>query len=215
MAKEKDTTIDFEGAPPAQGRQFSHIKPGTYVMLVKAELTDTSTGKRAVSATFTVQKGAERGRKVGDLFVIPRKGTDDSPFGIQRLNALGVACGLKAQSKKIKASAIVKAISGKKIVAEVDDNEMPATDTRPATMTSRPTTYHKIGTDSAKEALSFAADGAAPKAAAEPEEEADGEDVEPEADEDTGDDGDDDTAEGGELAEDDAEDLFAEGEGDD
>ncbi len=211
MAGTKDTTIDFEGAPPAQGRQFSHIEPGTYVMVVKAELTDTSTGKRAVSATFTVQKGKERGRKVGDLFVIPRKGSDDSPFGIQRLNALGVACGLKPQSKKIKASAIVSAITGKKIVAEVDDNEMPATDTRPAMMTSRPTTYHKIGSDSAKEALSFAADGAAPKAAAEPEEEADGEDVEPEADEDTDGDGDSDK-EGGELAEDDAEDLFAEGD---
>lgn len=206
----KDTTIDFEGAPPAQGRQFSHIPPGTYLMLVKAELTDTSTGKRAVSATFTVQKGAERGRKVGDLFVIPRKGQDDSPFGIQRLNALGVACGLKPQAKKVKASAIVKAITGKKIVAEVDDNEMPATDSRPAMMTSRPTVYHKIGSDSAKEALSLAGDSsAAPRAQAEPEEEPEGEDAEPEGDETEETRGAD---EGGELEEGDAEDLFSEDE---
>lgn len=202
----KEATIDFEGAPPAQGRQFSHIPPGTYLLAVKAELTDTSTGKRAVQATFTVQKGPQKGRKVGDMFVIPRKGSDDSPFGIQRLNALVVACGLKQQQKKVKGSQLAKAITDKKIVAEVDDNEMPATDSRPATMTSRPTNYYKVGSDGAKEALAIGSDNSAsPKAAAEPEEEPEGEDAEADEDGDATSDGE---SEGGELSEDEAGDLF-------
>ena len=203
-----EVTIDFEGAPPAAGRQFHHVPPGTYTASLKGEIIDTSTGKKAVSVTFTITKGEQKGRKIGDLFVIPRKGGDDSNFGIQRLNALVVATGHKSQTKKVKGNQLVKALAGKVVIIEVDDNEIPATSSRPATITSRPVNYYRSGSSEAKEAMAMG--GGARTTPDEDEEESGGDDPD-EAEEDTSDtdDGDGDDEEPS-ASEDDASDLFEE-----
>lgn len=147
-----DIVINFGDSPPAQGRgSFDHIPAGTYILdIVKGTQGTTSTEKPMVDVSFVVAEGDSKGRRVRSMFVIPRGGTDDSNFGIQRLNALLVACGLKAQSKTVKASKLLKAIEKKKVVAMVEDRILPAQGNRSETTISDPVEFHSLKSEAAQ-----------------------------------------------------------------
>lgn len=148
----EDLVIDFDDAPPAQGGgQFDHVPAGTYILKAEKGIQGmTSTEKPMVDVYFTVSEGNEKGRRIRSMFVIPRAGTEDSRFGVQRLNALLVACGLKAQSKKVKASALLKAVGGKKVVAVIEDRVLPPRGSNPGMTISDPTEFHSLKSDQAK-----------------------------------------------------------------
>src|SRR3990167_1647744 len=108
----KDVIINFKGAEPvAGGRRYDRVPEGTYQLKIKkAVVAQTSTDKPAITVTHSIAKGPLSGKAIGDMFVLPRKGTDDSIFGVQRLHGLMIACGIVRQSGKVSAEKIAKKI---------------------------------------------------------------------------------------------------------
>ncbi|KKN25974.1 hypothetical protein LCGC14_0879430, partial [marine sediment metagenome] len=148
----KDMVIDFSGADPVQSTSmYDRIPEGAYAFKVaKAAVMQTKTDKPMVDVQIEIAQGDQKGKKIRDMFVVPRKGKDDAVFGLQRLHGLMVACGIKKQKGRVKLSAIVKVLKGKGGVCEVQDNEIPATDDRPATKVSRPVSYYSVKSEEAR-----------------------------------------------------------------
>lgn len=134
--------LDFTGAPPSEGPSFGdHIPPGVYDLKVaKMEQVTSKADKPMISATFRVVGGQETGKKLTDLFVLPRT-SDESKVGLQRFHMLLVAVGGKQISGKAKLD--LAALVGRGLKAIVEDNVMPAKDNYPERVTSRPGTYLK------------------------------------------------------------------------
>src|SRR3990172_1109690 len=88
-----------------------------------------------------VNDGDMAGKRLGELFVFPVK-EDDSRFGLQRFHAFLIALGMKEQSKAVRIDG--KQFTGRTCIAEVDDEEMPATDSYPARVRSRPLAFYRI-----------------------------------------------------------------------
>lgn len=135
--------LDFGGAPPAQGSREDRIPPGTYdLRLEKMEKAKSQGGKPMARVGLRVNSGDYAGKRLSELFVFPVN-EGDSNFGLQRFHAFLIALGMKEQTKaaRIDGAAFV----GRVCVAEVDDEEMPATDNYPARIRSRPMAYYRQG----------------------------------------------------------------------
>ena len=180
--KSRSVEIDFSKADPVAGsRRYDRVPEGTYQLRIKKAIErQTGTDKPALAVTLAISKGPMRGKTIGDLFVLPRKGTDDSIFGVQRLHGMMIAAGIKRQKGKASAASIAKALMGRELLAEVVDSSMPATGSYSERVTSAPQTYYKIGSKEAKEAIKEAA----ARASEEDEEEEEEEDFDAEEDED-------------------------------
>jgi len=139
----KEVVVNFKGADPVSGgRRFDRIPEGTYLLkCVKAEGFKTRTKKDALSVTMQVDKGPYQGKKVADIFVIPRVGTTDAIFPVQRLHGLMVACGVSRQSGKVMLSKIARVLKGRSCVAEVVDSVLPETDDNKERTVSSPVAY--------------------------------------------------------------------------
>jgi hypothetical protein len=103
-------TIDFRNAPPSMGSQYTHVPPGTYgLKILSAKKTRTKANDRDM---VEIEFGISRSSNAGDVgkklmverFALPRPGTSDSLFPIQRFNKL------------------IEAISGNALTAEVSLN---------------------------------------------------------------------------------------------
>jgi hypothetical protein len=143
----EDIVLNFGGdaAEPvsSSGPRFDRIPPGTYFAKPSLEAGTTSTDKPVANATITISRGPLKGKKVRDGFILPRKGTDDSPFGQRRLHGLVVAVGIKPLSgKKVALSKILQAVSGRECLVEIDDGEMPASGNYAARAVSQPIGYY-------------------------------------------------------------------------
>ncbi len=137
--------LDFTGAPPSEGPSFSdHIPPGLYDLRVsKAERVTASNGKPMISVAFRVVGGQETGKKLADLFVLPRT-EEESKVGLQRLHMLLVAVG----SREIpgKARIDLATLANRVLRADVEDSVIPAKDNYPERLSSRPAKYLRRGT---------------------------------------------------------------------
>ncbi len=194
MAKKRnDIVIDFKGADPVSGSgRFDRIPEGTYQLKVKtADVRQTSTDKPAVAVSLTVSKGGLKGKTIGEMFVLPRKGTKDAIFGLQRLHGFMIAAGIPRQKGKATGLSVAKALLKREVVAEVQDNDIQATEEYSARTTSAPQRYYAVKSKDGKAALKeFASRGEDDE---EPEEEE--EDFDEEEDEDEGEEEDEDAEE--------------------
>lgn len=202
-----EVIVNFKGADPVSGGgKFDRVPEGTYhVKVIKADSVKTSTDKPALACTIAVSKGEYKGKKVSDWFVLPRKGTNDSIFGVQRLHGLMVATGMKRQSGKVKLVSIAKALTNRECVCEIVDSTLPETESQKSRTVSSPEKYY-----SAKEAAKLK------KEQADAEDGDDEEDTEEEEgddeEEDSDDDSDDEDAEDEEESDEDGEDEEEEDE---
>lgn len=139
-----EVIVNFKGADPvAGGPRYDRVPEGTYrVKCSKADSVKTQAGKSALTVTLSITKGPMRGKKVSDWFVLPRKGTGDSIFAIQRLHGYMVACGIKRQNGKVPLDKIARILSGRECVAEIADNLLGETDTQKARTISSPQAYY-------------------------------------------------------------------------
>ena len=175
MADQQDVIeLDFTGAAPvSSARAADHVPPGQYrLKLTKLEQTKTRTGKAMLVGSFSVAAGDQLGRRLSENFVMPRAGTDDSLFGLQRFHGLLVALGAKEQNGKVRLK--LSSLVGKECVADVDDEVVPATDAYPERLRSRPLSFEPVSSSNSSKAAK-----AAPAAQVEPEPEAEP-DAEPE-----------------------------------
>lgn len=141
-----EMTFDFSGAPPAQGKAGGdRIAPGTYLLGVASlDKTPAKSGRPMVTATLAVQnEGLAIGKKLVERFAFPKPDSDDSVYGLQRWHAFLVACGMKERKGKLTLD--LDTIVGKEIVAEVDDEVVPANDGYPETIRSRPLAFYRKG----------------------------------------------------------------------
>ena len=155
--------LDFGGAPPAQGSLADRIPPGTYALrLEKMERVIAKSGALMARVGLRVNEGELAGKRLSEQFVFPAS-PDGSQFGLQRFHAFLIALGMKEQQKAVRIDGSV--FVGKVCVAEVDDEEMPATDNYPARIRSRPLAFYRVGDPNIP-------NGASPQAAApEPDDE--------------------------------------------
>lgn len=133
--------LDFTNAPPAQGGPLAdRIPPGFYALRIeKAEKTQASTGRSMIVTTLRVATGEMVNKRLVERFVLPT-GADDSRFGLQRFHQLLVSLGFKEQSARVKLD--LTKLQGRNCVAEVDDEEVPASGQWPARIQSRPMAYY-------------------------------------------------------------------------
>ena len=154
-----DVVIDFKGADPVSGgRRYDRIPEGTYELTMKtATITQTGTDKPAISVAWRVAKGESKGKTIGDMFVLPRKGTDDAIFGVQRLHGLLIAAGVTKKMKKASTSSKVATMLAKRrVIAEVADSTIPASGNYSERIISSPQSYFAVGSKEAKEAVAAA-----------------------------------------------------------
>ena len=154
--KVKDVQINFTGSDPVSGgRKFDRVPEGTYIVKPTASaLYQTSTDKPAITATITIMKGPMKGKKVGDMFLIPRKDTDDSNFAVQRLHGLIVAGGKSKQKGKKSSKAVAKALLKlKAVVCEIADNTIEGDGQYKQRTVSSPIAYYDAKSKEGKEAL--------------------------------------------------------------
>lgn len=154
--KVKDIQINFSGVDPVSGgRKFDRVPEGTYIVkVIKSELYQTSTDKPAITTTVRIEKGSMKGKKVGDMFLIPRKDTDDSNFALQRLSGLIVAGGKSKQKGKKSSKAVAAALLKlKPVVCEIADNIIEAVGEFKQRTVSSPVAYYAVGSKEGKEAL--------------------------------------------------------------
>ena len=151
--------VDFEGAPPAQGGRAVHIPRGQYAFRIIGmgqSKTRGTPSKQMITAQLAVNDGEQKGAHLEDRFVFPAT-AEDTKYGIQRFNAFLQALGANVKGKmKID----LDALPGKLVLADVDDNVIPATDQYPEKTVSAPVAYYNIKT--------LQADNAAPAKAAAP-----------------------------------------------
>jgi len=135
--------LDFAQAPPAQGGLASdHIPPATYALVVdKAEAQTARTGRQMVVVTLKVAEGEYAGKRLVERFVVPGQ-PEDSHFGLQRFHAFLVGVGFSEQKGKAKVN--LDGLRGKKLLADVDDEEVPATGSYPARVASRPFSFYPL-----------------------------------------------------------------------
>lgn len=122
----EELILDFSGAPPSAGPQSDHIPPGSYVLKVEmAELTQTKKQKPMIVVDLSVSRGPFTGKRLRDYFTIPESATD-TLVGLQRLNSLLVAVRGKEAKGRTKSANLIAAITGKELLADVDDKELAA-----------------------------------------------------------------------------------------
>ena len=165
----EDLVLDFSGAPPSSGPQSDHIPPGSYVLKIeKAELTKTKKDKPMIVADLTVSRGPFTGKRLRDYFTIPES-AEDSLVGLQRLNSVLVAVRGKEGKGRNKADAVITGITGKELLADVDDKELAAQAGYDTPLTvSNIVAYHYPKSDAGKariEAMRNGPSAAAPAAA--------------------------------------------------
>lgn len=139
--------LDFRGAPPAQGGGGTDVVPaGRYPLRVdRVEQSKTNAGRSMIVVHFKVAVGEYAGSRLRDRFVLPSS-PDDSKFGLQRLHAFIVAFGSEIGERKVKLD--LDQFVGKVVLADVQDNSIPATDRYPERKTSEPIAYHNASTAS-------------------------------------------------------------------
>lgn len=132
-------TIDFTGAPPAQGGGTDRIPPGKYVLrLTKIDDGKSNTEKRMVTAALEVAQGPENGKRLRDQFVIG----GDAKFGRQRLNAFFRALGLAVGEKIVKID--FDKLEGKLVLGDVRDDVIPANASYPERPISKVDAYFPV-----------------------------------------------------------------------
>jgi hypothetical protein len=139
----KKIVLDFsKAAPVSKSSKFDRVPEGPYLVKIGVELGETKgdVPKPAVYATLTIAKGPVKGRRVGDIFMIPQT-KRDKLFGLQRLHGLMVAAGIKEQHGQVDAGAVVKKLDGREVIAVIRDGEMPAQGDFEARTISRPDEY--------------------------------------------------------------------------
>ena len=164
--------LNFDDAPPATGGGGfgDHVPPGPYHLLIsKVGVIDTSTGKKMV----TIEALNSDKKRITDNFTIPRAGTDDSKFPLQRLHALMIACGANDMTGKGTKPLDMAVLKGREFIGDVIDDIIPARDKYPEKTVSRLNSYYRVGSKEAEEAMA-AANGpvlttSAPEPAAQPE----------------------------------------------
>lgn len=162
-------TINFDGIPPAAGGTGlgDRIPPGGYVLSVKkAEETKTGKGKRMIKVSYTVaQPAAYANKNIVENFVFPTPGTDESNFGVARFHALLEAISGQNLDGRGNTQLNLDNLTGKQIIAEIQDREIPANGNFPAKTISQPNLYYRLDSDEGKQLLTLAAP-AAPTATA-------------------------------------------------
>lgn len=158
--------LDFSGAPPAQGGgESDHIPEDLYDIRVDdIENGKSKNDKPMITVRFKVADGPFANKRLVERFTIPRPGTDDSLFGLQRFHALLIALGFSEQSKRVKVD--LKKLVNRVCTAEVGDETQAATEQYPERTRSRPFAFHPLGSQN----------GAGPAAVAQAAEEEDEED---------------------------------------
>ncbi len=139
----EDTILDFSGAPPAEGPISDYIPPGTYVIAAReAFLATSKQGKPMVDVRLEVTRGDYKDKRLRDLFTIPQANSNDTLFGLQRLNSLLFACKGKAAKGRNKLSSVYGVILNTEVIADVDDRELPPRDGGSALIVSNIVAYH-------------------------------------------------------------------------
>lgn len=167
MADNTVISIDFTGAPPTNETGMSaRVDPGTYRLKVAdASHRQVRNDKTMITVTFKIAAGKYVGRQIKDTFVLPRPGTDDSRLGLQRFHAMLVAITGKEVSGNAKLD--LATLKTKELVADLDDDVIPARDQYKETIVSKPVVYHAKGkTPSAAPAASTNGVGTQEQAAA-------------------------------------------------
>lgn len=109
--------FDPKKDPPSSGSRQDYITPGQHpVKIVKYSDAPSNAGNPMHSFTFEVVKGDQKGKKISDWFVMPKKRTD-SRVPLARLNQLIVAA---AQVKTARTIDLAK-LSGKTLIIDVGD----------------------------------------------------------------------------------------------
>lgn len=152
MPEENTMTFDFTGAPPVTGMPGGdRIAPGTYLLGVKnLNKAPAKSGRPMVTATFAVANdGPALGKKVMERFVFPRADhPEDSDFALRRWHGFLVACGMKERKGKLTLN--LDTLLEKELVAEVDDETVPASGEYPERTQSRPMAFYRKSAPEAK-----------------------------------------------------------------
>lgn len=139
----RQTTVDFTGAPPAQGSVGpDYVHPGKYGFAVELvdETTSKNSGKKMYVANIALAT-KEGVKKLVDRFVMD---TDPGkqPYGKQRFHAFLLALGLPVQERQM--SFDLDRLTGLRGIVEVVDEQQAATEQYAARVTSRPVGYYPL-----------------------------------------------------------------------
>lgn len=119
--------VDLTDAPPAQGSGGDHVPPGKYVLEIRLVSVETarSSGRPMYTCQFSVAQGAEGtiGKTLRDNFALPQT-QQDSKFGLQRFHAFMLAVGFTISKPTFQLD--LDLFTGRKVVAEVYDDTIPA-----------------------------------------------------------------------------------------
>lgn len=157
-------TLDFKDAPPAQGGGGlgDHVTPGGYLLTIgKLSQSNTTTGKEMVNAEYRTAEN----KRITENFVLPRPGTNDSKFPLQRFHALLVSIGMAEQSGQ--ASLDLDKMSGRQFIGDVVDDIIPASADGKygERLTSKPNGYYKVGSEEGNKLLALSRGAITPPAA--------------------------------------------------
>lgn len=147
--------LNFKGAPAAQGGGGlgDHVPPGGYLLTInKNTMVKTQSGKDMIVMEYRTAEN----KRITENFVIPREGTDDSKFPLQRFHALLNSVGVPDLTDAGDQNFDLDQMNGKQFVGDVVDEEIPAKDNYPARSTSRPNGYYALTSDEAKRLMDVA-----------------------------------------------------------
>lgn len=117
-----EVTLDFTGAPPAQGGGFAdHVPEGDY-LLVCTKWVDriSQAGNKVYIPWFEVVGGEFDGKKLNDNFT--DTGDPENNFGMQKMHACLNAFNVFPGEKKFKIN--LDALINKRVLATVQDREL-------------------------------------------------------------------------------------------
>lgn len=146
-------SLNWDNAPPAQGGGMGdHVPPGGYQLRVsKVRTTDTNTGKKMIIAEYVITGPEQQGKHINDNFVMPRPGTDDSWFPMQRFHQLLVCLG--GQQLSGQQDLDLDRMIGLEFVAEIRDDKIPARGNYAEQVISRCNAYYRVGSEEANDLL--------------------------------------------------------------
>lgn len=138
----RPVTVDFTGAPPAQGGgRADHIPPGRYPFrITRVEDTKSRQGNRMWVVTGRVheQHPTEANKRLLDHLAL--ESASGSKFGLQRAHAFLVALGSPPGERSVTID--LDNLNNVACYVDVVDEIMEATDQYDARVTSRIVAYH-------------------------------------------------------------------------
>lgn len=128
MPGENFIDLDFSHSTPVQeaGGFGDRVPEGGYVLEVqRAEKVDAQSGRPMVRVNYVVVSSPGRedyqNKRISEQFVMPRPGTDDATFGLDRFHGFMVACGAPQQNSARRID--LNNFQKRRIVSELHDDE--------------------------------------------------------------------------------------------